>query len=127
MKARIMRALDKGKSFIVTRNGVPVGELTALRRRMFVSADAAILHRVPERRRREDSWTPQGLDRVRLKVFEASDQLSRESHLVCCAPGGASPRRRSKISRESGQKGRSASIRSSCSGATHACQATSLS
>ncbi len=24
---RIMRALDSGKSFIITRNGVPVGEL----------------------------------------------------------------------------------------------------
>jgi antitoxin (DNA-binding transcriptional repressor) of toxin-antitoxin stability system len=38
---RIMRALDKGKSFIVTRNGVPVGELIPLRQRVFVSADAA--------------------------------------------------------------------------------------
>ena len=32
----IMRALDRGESFIVTRNGVPVGELTPLRRRQFV-------------------------------------------------------------------------------------------
>jgi antitoxin (DNA-binding transcriptional repressor) of toxin-antitoxin stability system len=38
---RIMRALDKGKSFIVTRNGVPVGELIPLRQRVFVPADAA--------------------------------------------------------------------------------------
>jgi prevent-host-death family protein len=37
----IMRALDKGESFVVTRNGVPVGELTPMRRRRFVSADAA--------------------------------------------------------------------------------------
>ena len=37
-----MRALDKGKSFIVTRNGVPVGELIPLRQRMFVPADAAV-------------------------------------------------------------------------------------
>ena len=37
-----MRALDKGQSFTITRNGVPVGELTPLRQRMFVSADAAI-------------------------------------------------------------------------------------
>ena len=29
---RIMRALDKGKSFIATRNGVPVGALLALKR-----------------------------------------------------------------------------------------------
>ena len=39
---RIMRALDKGKAFIVTRNGVPVGELIPLRQRMFVPADAAL-------------------------------------------------------------------------------------
>jgi antitoxin (DNA-binding transcriptional repressor) of toxin-antitoxin stability system len=38
---RIMRALDEGMSFTVTRNGVPVGELTPLRRRVFVPADAA--------------------------------------------------------------------------------------
>lgn len=35
-----MRALDKGKSFVVTRNGVPVGELSPLRQRVFVPADA---------------------------------------------------------------------------------------
>jgi antitoxin (DNA-binding transcriptional repressor) of toxin-antitoxin stability system len=39
---RIMRALDKGKAFIVTRNGVPVGELIPLRGRMFVQADAVL-------------------------------------------------------------------------------------
>ena len=38
---RIMRALDKGKSFIVTRNGVPVGELIPLRQRTFVPAETA--------------------------------------------------------------------------------------
>jgi antitoxin (DNA-binding transcriptional repressor) of toxin-antitoxin stability system len=38
----IMRALDQGKAFVVTRNGVPVGELTPLRRHRFVSADAVI-------------------------------------------------------------------------------------
>jgi prevent-host-death family protein len=38
----IMRALDRGETFIVTRNGVPVGELTPLRQRRFVSADAAV-------------------------------------------------------------------------------------
>jgi antitoxin (DNA-binding transcriptional repressor) of toxin-antitoxin stability system len=37
-----MRALDQGKSFIVTRNGVPVGELVPLRKRVFVSAEAAV-------------------------------------------------------------------------------------
>jgi prevent-host-death family protein len=35
----IMRALDRGESFVVTRNGVPVGELIPLRRRQFVVAD----------------------------------------------------------------------------------------
>ena len=38
----IMRGLDHGESFVVTRNGVPVGELTPLRRHRFVSADSAI-------------------------------------------------------------------------------------
>jgi prevent-host-death family protein len=38
----IMRDLDRGESFIVTRNGVPVGELTPLRRRRFVIAEAAV-------------------------------------------------------------------------------------
>lgn len=37
-----MRALDKGKSFIVTRNGVPVGELIPLRHRVFVPVEAAL-------------------------------------------------------------------------------------
>jgi prevent-host-death family protein len=39
---RIMRAVDRGGSFIVTRNGVPVAELTPLRQRRFVPADAAL-------------------------------------------------------------------------------------
>ena len=38
----IMRKLDEGETFIVTRNGVPVGELTPLRRHRFVAAEAAI-------------------------------------------------------------------------------------
>jgi len=38
----IMRALDRGESFVVTRNGVPVGELTPIRRRRFVSAEAVV-------------------------------------------------------------------------------------
>lgn len=33
-----MRRFDQGESFIVTRNGVPVGELTPLRRLRFVAA-----------------------------------------------------------------------------------------
>jgi prevent-host-death family protein len=34
----IMRQLDEGETFVVTRNGVPVGELTPLRRQRFVDA-----------------------------------------------------------------------------------------
>lgn len=46
---RIMRALDKGKSFTVTRNGVPVGELVPIRPRVFVAAEAvaAAFRRTP--------------------------------------------------------------------------------
>jgi antitoxin (DNA-binding transcriptional repressor) of toxin-antitoxin stability system len=36
-----MRGLDRGESFVVTRNGTPVGELVPLRPRQFVSADSA--------------------------------------------------------------------------------------
>ncbi len=35
----IMRRLDQGEAFVVTRNGVPVGELIPLRRRRFVRRD----------------------------------------------------------------------------------------
>lgn len=38
----IMRALDRGEAFVVTRNGVPVGELTPLRTRRFVAAGTAL-------------------------------------------------------------------------------------
>jgi len=38
----IMRRLDQGETFVVTRNGVPVGELSPLRRHRFVTADAAV-------------------------------------------------------------------------------------
>ena len=37
-----MRALYRGESFVVTRNGVAVGELAPLRRRRFVAAEAAL-------------------------------------------------------------------------------------
>ena len=39
---RIMRALSEGRTFVVTSNGRPVGELRPLRRRRFVGAAAAI-------------------------------------------------------------------------------------
>jgi antitoxin (DNA-binding transcriptional repressor) of toxin-antitoxin stability system len=38
----IMRALDRGEEFVITRNGAAVGELHPLRRRRFVAADAAL-------------------------------------------------------------------------------------
>jgi antitoxin (DNA-binding transcriptional repressor) of toxin-antitoxin stability system len=38
----VMRQLDEGVTFIVTRNGVPVGELAPLRRHRFVSSVAAV-------------------------------------------------------------------------------------
>ncbi len=38
----IMRALDRGETFVVTRNGVPVGELAPFRQRQFVAAEAAV-------------------------------------------------------------------------------------
>ncbi len=37
-----MRELDRGKSFVVTRNGVPVGELSPRRRKRFVAAEVVI-------------------------------------------------------------------------------------
>jgi prevent-host-death family protein len=35
----IMRALDRGQSFIVTRNGVPVAELSPIKQRQFVTRE----------------------------------------------------------------------------------------
>ena len=37
-----MRALDAGERFVVTRNGVAVGELTPLERHRFVSRGAVL-------------------------------------------------------------------------------------
>lgn len=34
--AEIVRALERGDSFVITRNGVPVGRLTPIGRRTFV-------------------------------------------------------------------------------------------
>lgn len=39
---QIMQAVDRGESFIVTRNGVPVAELRPVARQTFVPADVAI-------------------------------------------------------------------------------------
>ncbi len=38
----IMRALDRGEEFVVTRNGVAVGELRPLRRRRFVRKESLL-------------------------------------------------------------------------------------
>lgn len=35
----IMRGLDEGESFVITRHGTPVGELTPLRRHRFVATE----------------------------------------------------------------------------------------
>ena len=45
----IMRRLDAGETFIVTRAGKPVGELSPLRRQRFVSTDMVLelFHRAP--------------------------------------------------------------------------------
>jgi antitoxin (DNA-binding transcriptional repressor) of toxin-antitoxin stability system len=37
-----MRGLDRGESYLVTRNGVPVGELTPVRSRQFVPIGVAL-------------------------------------------------------------------------------------
>lgn len=39
---RIMRAVGDGKTFVVTSNGRPIGELRPLRRDRFVAATAAV-------------------------------------------------------------------------------------
>jgi prevent-host-death family protein len=38
----IMRALDEGESFVVTRNGTPVGELRPYKRRQFAATKQLI-------------------------------------------------------------------------------------
>lgn len=37
-----MRALDRGEDFVVTRNGVAVGELRPVRRRQFIRKEALV-------------------------------------------------------------------------------------
>lgn len=62
----IMRRLDQGQCFIVTRSGVPVGELSPLRRHRFVSAQAAVsaFHGAP----------PIDLDRLRGDLGYGTNQ-----------------------------------------------------
>lgn len=62
----IMRELDQGESFVVTRNGVPVGELTPLRRHRFVAAETAVaLFRAAP---------PVDYERLRADLDAAADQ-----------------------------------------------------
>jgi len=62
----VMRALDAGESFIVTRNGVPVGELTPARHRGFV-AKAAVVAAFAR-------TAPVDLDRFRADLDTLADQ-----------------------------------------------------
>lgn len=63
---RIMRALTEGETFIITRNGEPVGELTPLRRHRFIRAEAAVeLFR---------SAPPIDYDRFRHDLDDIADQ-----------------------------------------------------
>ena len=39
---QIMRSLDQGESFLVTRNGVPVGELVPVRQRQWVNGEVVM-------------------------------------------------------------------------------------
>ena len=39
---RVIRELDRGRSFVITRNGRPIGELRPLRRDRFVGAEIAV-------------------------------------------------------------------------------------
>jgi antitoxin (DNA-binding transcriptional repressor) of toxin-antitoxin stability system len=55
----IMRALDRGETFVVTRNGVPVGELRPFERRQYVASEAIVAAfadapRIDAQRFRED-------------------------------------------------------------------------
>lgn len=39
---QIMRGLDEGETYVVMRNGTPIGELTPLRRQRFVPTETAM-------------------------------------------------------------------------------------
>jgi antitoxin (DNA-binding transcriptional repressor) of toxin-antitoxin stability system len=63
---RIMRALIEGETFIVPRNGEPIGELSPLRRHRFVRSQAAIeLFRTAP---------PVDYDRLRRDLDDIADQ-----------------------------------------------------
>lgn len=62
----IMRALDRGEDFIVTRNGTAVGELRPLRRRQFVLTDEVLAAFA--------ALEPIDLDRLRADIDAIVDQ-----------------------------------------------------
>jgi prevent-host-death family protein len=62
----IMRRLDRGDSFVVTRRGTPVGELIPLRRHRFVPAEAAVAMFA--------GAPPVDLDRLRHDLARLADQ-----------------------------------------------------
>jgi antitoxin (DNA-binding transcriptional repressor) of toxin-antitoxin stability system len=62
----IMRGLGRGETFLVTRNGVPIGELTPLRQRAFVPAEIAVSV--------FSGAPPIELDRFRRDIDEGVDQ-----------------------------------------------------
>jgi len=65
----IMRQLDQGQSFVVTRNGAPVGQLAPVRRRRFVSAQSAVAA--------FQGASPVDLDRLRADLDQAAGQEIR--------------------------------------------------
>lgn len=73
-----MRRLEQGESFIVTRDGVPVGELTPLRRHRFVST-ATVLTLF----RNAPAVNP---DRFRADVDAWADQRNSPSCLTGALP-----------------------------------------
>jgi prevent-host-death family protein len=62
----IMRALDAGESFVVTRNGVPVGDLTPVQRRRFVSREVVL--------RAFTGAEPLDVERLRADLDQIADQ-----------------------------------------------------
>jgi prevent-host-death family protein len=59
----VMRAVDAGESFVVTRNGVAVGRLVPVERHRFVSSDAvlaAFAHAAPV----DAEWFRADIDRL---------------------------------------------------------------
>lgn len=65
---RIMRALDEGESFILTRHSQPVGELRPLRRRRLVDMRAVL--------EAFQGAPPVDLERLRSDLDEHADQDS---------------------------------------------------